>query len=150
LPVIEPDPEARITPQMKHTIAHVVVANNQQMNVTKAYLSRSLASLEFDDSFESRIPTATGFVSSQEPYAKARLILNLKDGSMSRQWSDQFQQNSIVGTVFAYDDVNGGRNFNLSDCTIMHVEPDHDGEPTTRIIIDGTITKETASAGMNI
>jgi hypothetical protein len=134
---------------MKHTIAHVVVANNPQLNVTKAYLSRSLASLEFDDSFESRIPTATGFVSSQEPSAKARLVLNLKDGPVSSQWSAQIQHNSIIGIVSAYVDVNGGRNFNLSDCAITHVESGHDGEPTI-IIIDGTITKETASAGMNV
>jgi len=135
---------------MKYTVTHVVVANNLQLNVTKAYLSRSLASLEFADSFESRIPTATGYVSSQEPYAKARLVLNLKDGPVSSQWSAQSQHNSIIGIVSAYVDVNGGPNFNLSDCALTHVESGHDGEPTTRIIIDGTITKEAASAGMNV
>jgi hypothetical protein len=134
---------------MKYLITDVVVADNPQLNVTKAYLSRSLASLEFDDSFERRIPAAMGSVSSQEPYAKAELVLNLKDGPLSREWSARILHDSIIGSVSAYD-VNGARKFNLSACAIRHVEPDHDGETATRIIIGGSITKEDGIRRMNV
>lgn len=134
---------------MKLPITHVVVENIPQLNVTQACLSHSPASLEFDGSFESRIPTATGFVRSLKSYAIARLVLNLKGGPVSSQWWARIQHHCIIGSVSAYD-VNGGRSFKLSDCAITHVQPGHGGESTTRIIIGGTITKEAAFAGLSL
>jgi hypothetical protein len=131
---------------MKHIITDVVVPNHSNLHVTKEYLSpRSLASLECG-SFESLIRAATAIVRSQEPYAIATLLLNLKDGRLSSEWLKQSQSNCNIGNVTAYVDVIDGRNFKLSECAITHVEL---GEPT-RITIKGTITKETASAGMNV
>jgi hypothetical protein len=127
---------------MKCPIATVVVADNPQLNVTIEYLSRSLASLEFDDSFERHIETAAGFVTSQKPSTGATLVLNLKDERLSYLWSAQIEH-TIIGNVSAYGVI--GRKFELSNCAIIDVEA---GEPT-RIIIGGTITKEAASAGMN-
>jgi len=91
------------------------------------------------DSFEDFIPTAAGRVSSPKSFVKARLVLNLKDRQqVSSEWWDQYQRDPIIGIVSAYVDVNGGRDYNLSDCAITHVEL---GGPTT-IIIDGTIAND--------
>lgn len=135
---------------MMYPITDVAVTNNLQLNVTRAFLSRSLASLEFDDSFERLIPTATGFVPSPEPWATAKLVINLKDGPLASKWSAQIQHNVSIGHVFAYADVNAARNFQLSNCAIMNIEFGHDGEPTTIITVSGTITREAASAAKNV
>lgn len=133
---------------MKYTVTDVVVANHPRLNVTKACLSRSLALLEFDNSFVKLIPVATGFVPSLEPFAEATLVLNLKNGPAASEWSAQIQQNCIIGNVSAYQDRGG--NFVLSDCAIRVLGSGYDGEPTTTITINGSITKEMAFAGMHV
>lgn len=131
---------------MKYIVTDVVVANNPRLNVTKACLSRALASLEFDNSFVSFIPVAMGFVPSYEPSTEAVLVLSLKNGPASIEWSAQIKQNYIIESVSVY--VDDGRNFILSGCAIMSAGPDHEnGEATATIIIKGSITKEMAFAG---
>jgi hypothetical protein len=132
---------------MKYTVTDVVVADNPRLSITKACLSRSLAWLEFDNSFVKFIPVAVGFVPSHEPSAEATLVLNLKNGPALSEWSTQIKQNCMIGNVSAY--VDGGRSFILSGCAIMSAGPGHDGEATSTIMVKGSVTKEMASAGLS-
>src|ERR1700761_379221 len=83
----------------------VVVPGFTNLNITSSYMSKSFARLTYEGNFSDLIGTATGGVSSPEPYVFASLTVGiLRTQALANQWRQQSELLSNVGDITVYSD----------------------------------------------
>lgn len=125
---------------LNRLLTSVVVPNYASLNVTTPYMGGSFASLQLDQNFAELIGTATGAVTSPQPYVFGSITVNLlKTQALSSQWIAQAETNASIGPVTAYPDSAAFPAITLDDCVIDTVEPQaYDGkDPVVRVTIRG-------------
>ncbi|MDR3445980.1 hypothetical protein [Dyella sp.] len=118
----------------------VVLPNFTNLNVTAPYMGKSMARLAFEGPFGELIGTATGGVTSPEPYVMATLsIALLRTQALASQWLEQCQVLSNVGPVTTYSDSAAFDAITLDNCVVTTVDPGAwDGtDPVVRYTLRG-------------
>lgn len=76
----------------------VVFSDNPSLNVTAPYMAREMITLSFENDAGILIPTATGGVTSPEPYQMCMATMHiLKTQSLSGTYKARFESNTNVG-----------------------------------------------------
>lgn len=118
----------------------VVVSSAATLNITASYMGASFASVAFSEPFSDLIGTATGAVTSPEPYVFGTISVGvLKTQALSAQWVTQAQTTSNLGQVTIYPDSASYPPTTLDNCVIQSIEPAaFDGkDPVVRVTIRG-------------
>lgn len=118
----------------------VVLPNFTNLNVTAGYMGKSMARLAFEGDFGELIPTATGGVTSPEPYVMASLtIALLRTQALASQWLSQVGLLSVVGPVTSYSDTTAWDPITLDQCIVRGLDPGaYDGtDPIVRVTLRG-------------
>lgn len=118
----------------------VVVPSQQALSVTSAYMGTGFASVAFTEPFSELLGTATGAVTSPEPYVFGTITVNiLKTQALSASWVQQSQAQSSLGQVTIYPDSAAYPPVTLDNCVIQGIEPTaFDGkDPVVRVTIRG-------------
>jgi hypothetical protein len=123
--------------------AAVTIANFPNLNITSAYMGKSFITVSFDDDFDNLIPTATGAVTSPEPYVMATVTIPvLKTQALSGAWVAQYQSSSDIGNISIFPDVNTSTypEIDLVNCIIKNAPPGaFDGtDPVVMLTLRGT------------
>lgn len=85
---------------------HLVVANYTNLNVTPSYLGKNQIAVHSRDPASKLLPTATGGVSSPEPYQFWDIDMDLlKSQVFSWNWLTQMRTNCNLGPITAYSDA---------------------------------------------
>lgn len=117
-----------------------MVPQEQALSVTSAYMGTGFASINFSEPFSELIGTATGAVTSPEPYVFGTITVNvLKTQALSAAWVNQAQTQSNIGQVTIYPDSAAFPPVTLDNCVIQGLEPKaYDGkDPVVRVTIRG-------------
>ena len=118
----------------------VVVPNFTNLNITSPYMGKSFARLAFEGDFAGLIGTATGAVSSTEPYVFGNITVGLlRTQALSGQWLQQVQQFSVIGPVTIYSDSAAFPPIPLDNCVVNQIDPGaFDGtDPVVRLVLRG-------------
>jgi len=118
----------------------IVVPNYPNLNITAPYMSKSFATVSFQGAFAELIPTATGGVTSPEPYVMASVTVGLlRPQGLASAWLDQGGTQSAIGPVTVYSDTAAFAPITLQNCVIGDIEPGaFDGmDPVVRVMIKG-------------
>lgn len=122
--------------------ASVTLPSNSALNITSAYMSKRFVTVTFDGNFDNLIPTATGAVTSPEPYVMATVTVGLlRTQSLAAAWQNQALTLSDIGDVSIFPDVPTStfKEIDLTNCIIRHMDPGpYDGtNPEVTLIIEG-------------
>lgn len=118
----------------------LVVPNYPNLNVTAPYLGKSQITVDLAGPFDDLIGTATGAVTSPEPYTMGTMTVNLlKTQSLAAQWLAQAQTTSDLGTITAHSDSASWPEITLNSAIIRQIEPGvYDGtDPVIRVTLEG-------------
>lgn len=118
----------------------IIVPNISGLNITASYMGKSFATVTFNGQFAELIPTATGGVTSPEPYVMATISVGLlRTQALSASWVGQGQLQSAIGPVTIYPDSAAFPSISLDNCIIRDIEPGaYDGmDPVVRLTING-------------
>ena len=118
----------------------VVVPNESTLNITASYMGTSFASVNFSEPFAELIGTATGGVTSPEPYVFGTITVGvLKTQALSAAWVSQSQTQSAIGPVTIYPDSAAYPATTLDNCVIQSIEPGaYDGkDPVVKVALRG-------------
>lgn len=120
--------------------AAVTVPSYTNLNITPAYMGKQFVTVTFEGNFDDLIPTATGGVTSPEPYVMATVSVGLlRTQSLSTSWLTQSQTTSDIGNVSIFPDSSAFPEIDLVNCVIQHIDPGaYDGmDPVVRLTIRG-------------
>lgn len=120
--------------------ASVTVPGNTALNITPAYMGKQFVTVTFEGNFDDLIPTATGGVTSPEPYVMANVSIGLlRTQSLSTSWLTQAKASSDIGNVSIFPDSSAFPEIDLVNCVIQHIDPGaYDGmDPVVRLTIRG-------------
>jgi hypothetical protein len=118
----------------------VILPGIPALNITSAYMSKQFVSINFEGSFDNLIPTATGGVTSPEPYVFATITVGiLRTQALATAWKTQSETLSDLGNVSVFPDTSAYPEYDLVNCTLQHIEPAaFDGvDPVVRVVIRG-------------
>lgn len=118
----------------------IVVPNVSTLNITAAYMGKSFATLSFQGQFAELIGTATGGVTSPEPYVMASITVGLlRTQALPASWMGQAQTQSAIGPITIYPDSAAFPALTLDNCIIRDIEPGaYDGlDPVVRLTLNG-------------
>ncbi len=118
----------------------VVVANLSNLNVTSPYMGKEFASISFQGSFAELIPTATGGVTSPEPYVMATVVINLlRTQGLASAWVSQAQATSAIGPVTIHSDTSAFPAITIDNAIIKDIEPGafNGTDPVVRVTLQG-------------
>lgn len=118
----------------------IVVPNISGLNITASYMGKSFATVSFGGSFAELIPTATGGVTSPEPYVMGTISVGLlRTQALSASWVGQAGLQSAIGPVTIYPDAASFPSISLDNCIIRDIEPGaYDGlDPVVRLTLQG-------------
>ena len=118
----------------------VVIASNSALNITSAYMGKSFVTVTFDGDFDRLIDTATGAVTSPEPYVAATVVVSLlRTQSLSTAWLTQAKTTSDLGNISIFPDSVAFPEIDLVNCVIQHIDPGaFDGlDPAVRLTLRG-------------
>lgn len=130
---------------------HIVLASYPALNVTSANMSRGFATFAFEGNFAAQIETATGIVTSPEPYVMGTCTVELlRTQSLAAAYLAQVQSNVMVGTVTGYSDSVSFPPIVLNNCSIYNFDPGaFDGtKPAVRVVFRGVFTPNAAMWGL--
>ena len=119
----------------------VIIPGIPSLNITSSYMSKQFVSIAFEGAFDNLIATATGGVSSPEPYVFATITVGiLRTQALAAQWVTQSETLSDIGDVSIFPDTTTYPEYDLVGCVIQHIEPSaYDGtDPVVRVVIRGT------------
>jgi hypothetical protein len=119
---------------------HIVVPSYPFLNVSAAYMGKSLAALTFDDPFVDQESTATGVVNSPRPFVMSTLTISLlRTQSLAAAWIAQAQTHSVLGSIDTYPDSAAFPVVTLANCSIIGIDPGaFDGQdPVVKTTIKG-------------
>lgn len=113
------------TPQgvLNRLLASIVVQNFPSLNVTPSFLNKDMIRLAFDGEATTFLPTATGAVTSGEPYQMVTVTVHLlKTQQLSALYEAQRQSQSVIGDITVRPDVSTGlQPYDLVNCAIQGV-----------------------------
>jgi hypothetical protein len=118
----------------------VVVPSNSALNITSPYMGQSFASISFAGPFSELIPTATGAVTSPEPYVLATISVGLlRTQALALAWLNQAQTQSDIGNVTIHSDTAAFPAITISTSVIQDIEPGaFDGkDPVVKLTLRG-------------
>ena len=97
--------------------------DNPQLNITPSFLDKDQSSLAFDGVATLQIETASGVVTSPEPYIMVSCRIHvLKSQALSGTWLQFLQNSSIVGEYTVYTDSSVYPSITISNGSIKNVE----------------------------
>lgn len=120
--------------------SNVVVANYPTLNITPSYMGKRFVKVTFNGSFAELIPTATGGVTSPEPYVMANITIDLlRTQALSATWINQVETQSAIGPITVYPDTTAFPTLTFQNCVVTGVDPAaYDGlDPVVRITLMG-------------
>ncbi len=83
----------------------LVVPSYTNLSITPEYMDKEMLGIQFDDDGTLQYDTATGIVNSPQPYVKATVTCTiLKTQGLSALWFEQFQSQTVLGTVIVHPD----------------------------------------------
>ncbi len=118
----------------------VVIPFYPWLNITSPYMGQSFCSIDISGPFSDLIPTATGAVTSPEPYQLATISVGLlRTQALALQWLTQAQATSVLGQVSIHSDTAAFPAITLSTTVINQIEPGaFDGkDPVVRLTLHG-------------
>ncbi len=121
---------------------HVTIPGYTNLNNSPAYMGKSFAKVTFDGDFDKLIETATGAVTSPEPYVLATVEVGvLRTQALSAAWMAQAQNISDLGNVSIFPDSIVYPEIDLSNCVLRHLDPGaFDGtDPVVRLTLAGVL-----------
>lgn len=125
---------------LNRVLTSMIVSNFTDLNVTVSNMGKSFARLAFDSNFDEQIETATGIVTSPEPYVMATVTVGiLRTQPLAQAWLAQAQVLSDIGPIALHSDTTTFGAIDLADCVIRNVDPGaYDGlDPVTKLTIRG-------------
>ncbi len=125
---------------LNRVLTHIIVPSFPQLNVTSPYMSKSLATLTFDESAVDQIGTATGVVNSPKPYVMGKVVVNLlRSQGTANLYLAQWQSQAPIGTIVLYSDSTALQPITLLNCSLLDVDTGaFDGvDPTFKATISG-------------
>jgi len=130
------------TPQgtLNRLKSSVTVPGISALNITSSYMSKQFVSIAFDGEIANAIPTATGIVTSPEPYVMATITVGiLRTQPLAAAWKLQAETLASIGNVSVFPDTAAYPEYDLVNCVIQHIEPAaFDGvDPVVRVVIRG-------------
>lgn len=120
--------------------ASVIVAGYTSLNIASSYMGKNFVSVRFDGDFSQLINTATGAVTSPEPYVFADIEVDLlRTQSLSQDWITQAKATSVLGDVTVHPDTTTFDAMQFNDVVIRHIDPGaFDGQdPVVRLSLRG-------------
>jgi hypothetical protein len=118
----------------------IVVSNNPALNITASYMGKSYAKLSFSGVMTNLIPTATGAVTSPEPYVISTVTVSiLKTQALAAAWIAQVLNTGVIGPITVYPDSSAFPNISLDSAVVDNWDPDaFDGmSPVVRLTLRG-------------
>jgi hypothetical protein len=118
----------------------VIVPGFPSLNVTSSYMGKDFVTVSFQGSFAELIPTATGGVTSPEPYVMASVAINiLRTQSLSEAWRTQAEALSAIGPITVHSDSAAFPALSFDNCIIRDFEPGaYNGmDPVVRVTLQG-------------
>lgn len=118
----------------------VTLPSHSSLNITPSYMGPQFVTVAFDGNFDNLIETATGGVSSPEPYVMATVTVSiLRTQGLSASWVAQSQSLSNLGDVSIFPDTTAYPEIDLKECVLQHIDPGaFDGkDPVVRLTIRG-------------
>lgn len=120
--------------------ASVIVPSYPALNVSSSYMGKNFVSVDFEGDFAQLINTATGAVTSPEPYVYANVTVDLlRTQALSGSWLTQGQTQSALGGLQIHPDTSAFSVISLVDTIIVNVTPGvFDGQdPVVRLNLRG-------------
>ncbi|WP_455387443.1 hypothetical protein [Petrachloros mirabilis] len=118
----------------------IIVPNYAGLNITSPYMGRNFATLSFDGDFTQLIGTATGAVTSPEPYVMATISVGiLRTQALATSWRSQWETNGSIGPVSIHSDTAAFAAIDLDTVVIKHFDPNaFDGnDPVSHLTLSG-------------
>ena len=120
----------------------IVVPSFTNLNITSAYMGKSMATITFDEAaWVDQIQTATGVVTSPEPYVMATINVGiLRTQSLAQSWITQATNTGVIGDVIIHSDTASFSAISLADVVIKSFDPgSYDGiDPVSKLVLRGT------------
>ena len=126
---------------LNRVLTSMIVANFTNLNVISSNMGKTFAKLVFDGNFDEQIETATGIVTSPEPYVMAIVTVGiLRTQSLAAAWLSQAQTISDIGSIALHSDTTTFGAIDLANCVIRNIDPGaYDGtDPVVKLTIRGT------------
>lgn len=122
--------------------ASITIPGYPSLNITSSYMGKQFVTVTFDGAFDNLIPTATGAVTSPEPYVMATVSVGiLRTQSLAAAWREKVNSLSDLGSVSIFPDVptTTFKEIDLVNCIVKSIDPGaFDGmEPVVRLTIAG-------------
>lgn len=108
------------------------------LNVTASFLNKDMIRVSFDGEATTFLPTATGAVTSGEPFQMITVTVHLlKTQQLSQLYEQQRQTKSAIGDITVRGDVQGGglQPYDFTNCAIQGVrELPFDGQDAGYVV----------------
>jgi len=118
----------------------IVVPQTPYLSITAPYMGKSFAKVTFGSSFGELIPTATGGVTSPEPYVMSTVTVGLlRTQSLSSSWLEQSQLLCDIGAFVVYPDSSNFPFMTFQNGIINDIDPGaFDGtDPVFKLTLKG-------------
>lgn len=108
---------------LNRLLASVTVQNFPNLNVTPSFLNKDQIRIAFDGEATVFLPTATGAVTSGEPYQMVTVTIHLlKTQQLSQLYEQQRRTQSVIGDITVRPDVSTGlQPYDFTNCAIQGV-----------------------------
>ncbi|MHB8914737.1 MAG: hypothetical protein ACYC4K_02870 [Thiobacillus sp.] len=120
--------------------ASVTFPNLSGLNITSPYMSKHFVTVSFDGDFDNLIETATGGVTSPEPYVMATVSVGiLRTQALASQWLVQAQAISDIGEMSVFSDTAAFPEIDLHNAILKHFDTGtYDGtDPVVKLTFKG-------------
>jgi len=118
----------------------IVVPQTPYLSITAPYMGKSFAKIAFGGPFGELIPTATGGVTSPEPYVMSTISVGLlRTQALSAAWLSQAQLLCDIGSIVVYPDSANFPAMTFQNAIINDIDPGaYDGtDPVFKLTIKG-------------
>lgn len=103
--------------------ASLVYANDPNLNVTAPYMAREMLTMAFENDAGILIPTATGGVTSPEPYQMCTITFHiLKTQALASTYKGRFETNTNVGDFTVIPDAATLSNYQIHNGVLLGVD----------------------------
>ncbi len=120
--------------------ASVTFPSLSGLNITSPYMSKHFVTVSFDGDFDNLIETATGGVTSPEPYVMATVSVGiLRTQALASQWLAQAQAISDIGEMSVFSDTAAFPEIDLHNAILKHLDTGtYDGtDPVVKLTFKG-------------
>ncbi len=94
------------------------------LNVTPAYLGKDMITITFTGDIVHAIPTATGYVTSPEPFQMVEVMIHiLRTNGLGAAYKSQIETLATVGDFVVRSDVTTMPDYNFTNGSIKSADP---------------------------